>query len=94
MTLSLGFFAVSAAPASGPNAPVNDNYVDSLELNRPDTRLNRTDTLKAIPNTANATTQSDIFKPPAERRAARDHDLPWGELRQDGVVRLLSGHRR
>ncbi len=65
MTLSLGFFAVSAAPASGPNAPVNDNYVDSLELNRPGKRLNRTDTLKAIPNTANATTQSDIFKPPA-----------------------------
>lgn len=65
MTLSLGFFAVSAAPASGPNAPVNDNYIDSLELNRPGTRLNRTDTLRAIPNTANATTQSDIFKPPA-----------------------------
>jgi hypothetical protein len=52
------------ATAAGPAAPINDNYVNSLELNRPGHKLNGTDTIKDVRDTTNATIQTDIFNPP------------------------------
>ncbi|MGA2926407.1 MAG: hypothetical protein ABSG43_10500 [Solirubrobacteraceae bacterium] len=58
-----------AAPASTvpsaclQNAPCNDDYIDSLELNARGTRLNRTDTLSDVRNTTTATVQSNLFNP-------------------------------
>jgi hypothetical protein len=52
------------AVASAQAPPVNDNYLDSLRLNDPDTRLERRDTLRDVRDTTNATTQSDVFSPP------------------------------
>ena len=44
--------------------PVNDNYLDSLRLNDPGTRLERRDTLRDTRDTTNATVQGDVFSPP------------------------------
>ena len=44
-------------------APCNDNYLDSLELNKPGTKLNRTITLKDFRDTSTATVQSNVFNP-------------------------------
>jgi hypothetical protein len=52
---------LAAAQSSEP--PVNDDYLDSLQLNGPGTPLNRTDTLRDERDTTAATTQSDIFAP-------------------------------
>jgi hypothetical protein len=51
------------APASTPAPPVNDAYLSSLELNGPGTKLNDTDTLEDVRNTALATVQTNIFDP-------------------------------
>lgn len=65
--------ATAAAPATVP--PINDNYLDALNLNEPPTPhhpgtpLNRTETLRDERNTTAATVQSDILGPqpgPAE----------------------------
>lgn len=62
-----------AGPAAA--APINDNYLDALNLNEPPTPhhpgtpLNRTETLRDERNTAAATVQSNILSPqpgPAE----------------------------
>jgi hypothetical protein len=45
-------------------APVNDNYLQSLRLNDPGTRLERRDTLRDVRDTTSATVQSDVFSPP------------------------------
>jgi hypothetical protein len=59
------FAALLALPASAfAQAPVNDNYLDSLRLNDPGSRLERTDTLRDRRDTTNATVQSDVFSPP------------------------------
>src|SRR5215210_6050621 len=50
--------------ASAQSAPVNDNYLESLRLNDPGSRLERSDTLRDVRDTTNATTQSDVFSPP------------------------------
>ena len=50
--------------ALGQAAPVNDNYLDSLRLNDPGSRLERRDTLRDVRDTTNATVQSDVFSPP------------------------------
>jgi hypothetical protein len=44
--------------------PVNDNYLQSLRLNDPGTRLERRDTLRDVRDTTRATVQSDVFSPP------------------------------
>ncbi|HLM86571.1 MAG TPA: hypothetical protein VK272_10340 [Solirubrobacteraceae bacterium] len=49
--------------AAGPEPPLNDNYLSSLNLNRPGEKLNRVDELKDVRNTTAATVQSDIFSP-------------------------------
>ncbi len=62
--------AGAAAPAMSA-APINDNYLEALNLNeprtanKPGTPLNRTETLSDTRNTAAATVQSDIFNPPS-----------------------------
>ncbi len=61
--------ATAAAPATVP--PINDNYLDALNLNEPPTPhhpgtpLNRTETLRDERNTTVATVQSDILSPQA-----------------------------
>jgi hypothetical protein len=44
-------------------APINDNYLSSLELNRRGAKLNRVDTLRDVRNTSGATVQTNIFDP-------------------------------
>lgn len=50
--------------AASAQAPVNDNYLDSLRLNEPGKRLERKDTLRDTRNTNLATVQADVFSPP------------------------------
>lgn len=66
---------VKAPCEAAPPAPINDNYLDALNLNEPatphhrGTPLNRTETLRDERNTAAATVQSNILSPqpgPAE----------------------------
>ena len=57
--------ALLALPAgASAQAPVNDNYLDSLALNSPGERLERKSTLRDAQNTAQATVQSDVLSPP------------------------------
>ncbi len=49
------------APCEQP--PINDNYLESLNLNKPGTPLNQTETLSDKRNTAGATVQSNILSP-------------------------------
>jgi hypothetical protein len=53
---------VGVALAQG--EPQNDNYLESLALNRPGDRLERTSTLKDTRDTTSATVQADVFNPP------------------------------
>jgi hypothetical protein len=75
--LAIGATTTMAATAVAPAtvAPINDNYLDALNLNEPSTPhhrgtpLNRTETLRDERNTTAATVQSDILSPqpgPAE----------------------------
>ena len=52
------------APAAFADAPINDNYLSSLRLNDPGSKLDRTDTLVDRRDTSAATVQADIFAPP------------------------------
>jgi hypothetical protein len=61
--ISLALGASGFAPANTPAPPVNDAYLNSLGLNGPGTPLNRTDTLKDVRNTTNASVQTNIFDP-------------------------------
>src|SRR5262245_32355519 len=58
--------ALLALPASAyaQTAPINDNYLDSLRLNDPGTKLERHDTLRDVRDTSAATVQSEVFNPP------------------------------
>jgi hypothetical protein len=58
-------WAAMAASAAAPEPPINDNYLDSLNINKPGTPLNRTETLSDTRDTSAATVQSDIFNPPS-----------------------------
>jgi len=62
-SLAVLIWGGALAPASTPAPPVNDAYLNSLELNAPGTKLNDTDTLKDVRNTASATVQTNIFDP-------------------------------
>ena len=53
-----------SAPAAAAAPPLNDNYLNSLRLNEPGKPLDRTNTLVDKRNTAEATTQADVFSPP------------------------------
>ena len=58
--------ALLALPAAayGQAPPINDNYLESLRLNDPGSRLERRDTLRDVRDTTNATVQGDVFSPP------------------------------
>jgi hypothetical protein len=55
-----------AAPAQAqtPAPPRNDNYLQSLSLNRPGRQLEPTDTLADRRDTSAGTVQADVFNPP------------------------------
>jgi hypothetical protein len=57
--------AMPAAVAVGqaPAPPVNDHYLQSLQLNQPRRQLERTDTLRDVRDTTSATVQADVFNP-------------------------------
>jgi hypothetical protein len=63
---AVGAAAIGIAPAlsQAPSPPVNDAYLQSLRLNDPGTKLNRTATLEDKRDTSAATVQADIFNPP------------------------------
>jgi hypothetical protein len=61
----LAAMVTKAASAQAPEAPINDNYLASLNINKPGTPLNRTETLRDVRNTMAATVQSDILNPPS-----------------------------
>jgi len=63
-------FAPGVARAS---PPVNDNYLDSLRVNAPGSRLPRDD-VKDVQNTLEATTQTDLFAPKATGGGAEPTD--------------------
>ncbi len=61
--------AVAQAPSCAGVNPCNDDYLNSLNLNQPNTPLDRVDTLTDVRDITNATVQSDILAPkpgPAE----------------------------
>jgi hypothetical protein len=55
--------ALPASMALAQTPPVNDNYFDSLRLNAPGERLERTDTLRDQRDTTAATVQGDVLTP-------------------------------
>jgi hypothetical protein len=59
----LAMLVLNASAAWGA-PPQNDHYLESLRLNDPGTRLERTDTLRDVRDTTEATVQSDMFAPP------------------------------
>jgi hypothetical protein len=61
--LAMGATATVTAAAGPEPPPINDNYLSSLNLNNPGTKLNREDTLTDVRNTTAATVQSDILSP-------------------------------
>jgi hypothetical protein len=63
--LTVGATATMTASAAAPTVPppINDNYLESLNLNKPGSPLNQTETLSDTRNTAGATVQSDILSP-------------------------------
>ncbi len=63
--LTMGTAATMTASAAAPEPPINDSYLNSLNLNKPGTALDRKDTLSDVRDTTAATVQSDIFNPPS-----------------------------
>jgi hypothetical protein len=61
--LAFGAVGYDPAVASAPAPPVNDNYLESLELNSAGTRLNRNDTLKDVRDTTQASVQANLLSP-------------------------------
>jgi hypothetical protein len=59
---SIAAAALGQAPATPP-PPINDNYLESLNLNQPGKPLDRVDTLTDDRNTTSATTQTNLFSP-------------------------------
>lgn len=92
--IATGGIAVGGAP----ERPVNDDYLRSLQLNAPGTRLNSTDTLRDDRNTTAATTQSDVFAPQSSGggpevtfcKGARYGKTIWYDLHphKNGVLRV------
>lgn len=63
--LTVGVAATMTASAAAPAPPVNDAYLESLNLNKPGTPLDRQHELRDVRDTTAATVQSDIFSPPS-----------------------------
>ena len=73
---------VDAAP---PGAPRNDDYLESLQLNAPGSRLERTNTLRDVQDTTKASVQGDVFVPqqspggPAEATTCESSGISYGK---------------
>ncbi len=63
--LALGATTAMTATAAAPAPPINDNYLESLNINKPGSALNRTETITDVRDTTAATIQPDIFAPPS-----------------------------
>jgi hypothetical protein len=61
--LAIGATTSMTATAAAPAPPINDNYLESLNLNKPGSALNRTETISDVRDTTAATIQPDIFNP-------------------------------
>lgn len=61
LAICAGLLLVPAAALAA--APINDNYLDSLQLNPPGKKLERKDTLRDVRDTSQATVQADVFSP-------------------------------
>ena len=61
---ALAVMGATAAVAQTPGAPENDHYLQSLRLNDPGQKLERTDTLRDLRDTSTATVQADVMNPP------------------------------
>ena len=95
---ALTALAVSCAPTALAQAPQGDNYLDSLGLNAPGERLDRTNTLGDRRDTTNFTVQPDLFNPdqsggPAEPTTCEGANVgktAWYDFYPDvpGTVRL------
>lgn len=101
--LTIGACWAVPAIAADPAPPINDNYIDSLEFNKPGHGLNGTATLTFFKNgqdTTQATTQADIFNPPSsggppentQCRGTNYGKTTWYDFYpdRDGTVRLRS----
>jgi hypothetical protein len=99
---TIGACGAIPATAAAPAPPINDNYINSLEFNKPGHKLNGTGTLTFFRNgqdTTQATTQADIFSPsgggPPENTQCRGTNYgktTWYDFYpdRDGTVRLRS----
>jgi hypothetical protein len=63
--LAIGATTAMTATAAAPAPPINDNYLESLNINKPGSALNRTETITDVRDTTSATIQPDIFNPPS-----------------------------
>ncbi len=61
--LAIGATTSITATAAAPAPPINDNYLASLNINKPGSALNRTETISDVRDTTSATIQPDIFNP-------------------------------
>lgn len=61
--LALLLATSATAHAAPPGAPVNDDYLESLQLNAPGSKLERKSTLRDLRDTINASVQGDVFTP-------------------------------
>lgn len=61
LAICAGLLLLPAAALAVP--PINDNYLDSLQLNPPGKKLERKDTLRDLRDTSQATVQADVFSP-------------------------------
>ncbi len=61
--LAIGATTAMTATAAAPAPPINDNYLQSLNINKPGTALNRTEEITDVRDTTAATIQPDIFNP-------------------------------
>src|SRR5262249_35485337 len=65
MLIGAGTTGAMTATAAAPSPPVNDNYLASLNLNKPGSPLDRKDTLRDERDTTAASIQPDILSPPS-----------------------------
>jgi hypothetical protein len=77
---ALAVTCAAAAVAQTPGAPENDHYLQSLRLNDPGDRLERTDTLRDVRDTTSATTQADVLNPPSTGGPAEPTDCGGAQL--------------
>lgn len=96
--LAIGATTAMTATAAAPAPPINDNYLESLNINKPGSALNRTETITDVRDTTAATIQPDIFNPtshggPPELtgcKGAAESGTVWYDFYPDanGVVRI------